>query len=96
MRKRYRVLILAAIVAAFVVPVGFALSLESGAAGTTVRPVTLGSSTTPSAARVVAPVAHRGTADAKREAPWPVSDGAALLVAGSALFAIATAMRRAA
>jgi hypothetical protein len=29
MRKRYRVLILAALVAAFVVPVGFALSLES-------------------------------------------------------------------
>jgi hypothetical protein len=29
MRKRYRVLLLAALVAAFVVPVGFALSLES-------------------------------------------------------------------
>jgi hypothetical protein len=29
MRKRYRVLILAALVAALVVPVGFALSLES-------------------------------------------------------------------
>lgn len=29
MRKRYRVLVLAALVAAFVVPVGFALSLES-------------------------------------------------------------------
>ena len=31
MRKRYRVLILAALVAALVVPVGFALSLESPA-----------------------------------------------------------------
>lgn len=29
MRKRYRVLILAALVAALIVPVGFALSLES-------------------------------------------------------------------
>lgn len=29
MRKRYRVLVLAALVAALVVPVGFALSLES-------------------------------------------------------------------
>src|SRR5262245_28688681 len=29
MRKRYRVLVLAALVAAFVVPVGFALSLEA-------------------------------------------------------------------
>ncbi len=31
MRKRYRVLVLAALVAALVVPVGFALSLESPA-----------------------------------------------------------------
>jgi hypothetical protein len=31
MRKRYRVLILAALVAALIVPVGFALSLESPA-----------------------------------------------------------------
>jgi hypothetical protein len=34
MRKRYRVLILAALVAALVVPVGFALSLESPVART--------------------------------------------------------------
>jgi hypothetical protein len=31
MRKRYRVLVLAALVAALIVPVGFALSLESPA-----------------------------------------------------------------
>jgi len=34
MRKRYRVLLLAALVAALVVPVGFALSLDSTAVST--------------------------------------------------------------
>lgn len=37
MRKRYRVLLLAALVAALVVPVGFALSLDSTSVATVVH-----------------------------------------------------------
>ena len=42
MRKRYRVLVLAALVAALVVPVGFALSLESPAPRARVSTTSIG------------------------------------------------------
>ena len=89
MRKRLRILILAAIVAAVVVPVGFALSLESG-----VRAV--------SAVRGVAPVAQvtrtrsplvATTSAAVMSIP-EVPEGAKLLAIGTALFGLAAAMRR--
>ena len=90
MRKRYRVLLLAAIVAAFVVPVGFALSLESSAA--TPR-MTYGSPATTAQAVVIAPVTVP-----LRQAPVesaPIPDGAKLFAAGTVLFGLAAIFRRA-
>jgi hypothetical protein len=58
MRKRYRVLLLAALVAALVVPVGFALSLDSTPVATQFvhsgvsMPVTLPSWSMPDAAKL--------------------------------------------
>jgi hypothetical protein len=89
MRKRIRILILAAVVAAVVVPVGFALSLESG-------------DHSASAAHGVVPIAQTvsthspivATTSAALTA-WPqVPEGAKLLVVGTALFGLAAAMRR--
>ncbi len=96
MRKRYRVLILAAIAAALVVPVGFALSLESGPVGTRTPHVVIATPVNVSSARVVAPVTHRAATPAPRTAPIPLSDGAVLFIAGSMLFGVAAAVRRAA
>jgi hypothetical protein len=94
MRKRYRVILLAAIVAALVVPVGFALSLESGAATQRVEAMSMAprAYATPTAAIVsVRPAA----------APLPVHpadsvpDGAKLFVVGAGLFGLAAVVRRA-
>jgi hypothetical protein len=89
MRKRVRILILAAIVAAVIVPVGFALSLESG-----VRAV--------SAVHGVAPVAQVvrtsspifATTSAAVMSMPEVPEGAKLLAIGTALFGLASVMRR--
>jgi hypothetical protein len=94
MRKRFRVLLIAAIAAAVVVPVGFALSLEPG-------PVGVRSAPSPMAAIAVnAPMAF----DAGRQAVIfrstpPVGprfpDSAGLLVLGTVLIGVAVAVRRA-
>jgi hypothetical protein len=94
MRKRYRVLLLAAIVAAFIVPVGFALSLESGAATPSVR---YSAAAAPAAHTLVsAPVVH----SVYRPAPESSSDremreGAKLFAVGAVLFGLAAVVRRA-
>jgi hypothetical protein len=89
MGKRMRILIFAAIVAAIVVPVGFALSLESseraGAAAHGVAPM---SQAVIDRSPVVATTGPTVMA-------FPdVPEGAKLLAIGTALFALAAAMRR--
>jgi len=90
-RKRYRVLVLAALVAAFIVPVGYALSIDSkpraSRAGYTVIPA--------AAAVVAAPRPMRHVADAPVSTVFPVSDSAKLLCIGTILFGLAAAVRKA-
>lgn len=86
-RKRFRILLLAAIVAALAVPVGFALSLE---------PVSV-----PSAqyVTVAAPAAALpllvGTARGSIAAAHTTEDAVKLLLVGSVLFGLAAAVRKA-
>lgn len=93
MRKRYRVVLLAAIVAALIVPVGFALSLESS-------PVTI------QASRAVVPTSAAAVASSIVITPssaiaddtavaHPVPDSAKLLLVGTMLFGLAAAVRKA-
>lgn len=93
MRKRYRVLIFAACVAALAVPLGFALSLESSSA-TVIAPqvsdVAIVAASAKSSSIYTAAVEPAGT----RFVP-PLPDGAKLLFVGTALFGLAAAMRRA-
>ncbi len=91
MRKRYRVILLAAIVAALVVPVGFALSLESG--GATQRVDALSNAPRAYATPTAAIVSVRAA-----DAPLPVhpiADEAKLFVVGAGLFGLAAIVRRA-
>ncbi len=90
MRKRFRVLLLAAIVAAVVVPVGFALSLENGPAVT--RSTTIVATSTGVAAPALIPMGSPAFAQHLA----PVSDGARLVVVGTLLFGLAAMVRRAA
>ncbi len=84
---------LAAIVAAVVVPVGFALSLESEPAAT---PFASHAVMTPNAAPVVASTVLVGTHEpATQSMLHPVPDAAKLFVVGSALFGLAAALRKA-
>ena len=100
MRKRYRVLLFAALVAALVVPVGYALSVESTPVSTRERhtailPAAPGAVVPAAAAVVAAPIAiHSG---AERESPLfhPVSDAAKLFGIGTVLFGLAAAVRKA-
>ena len=97
MRKRYRVLVFAALVAALVVPVGYALSIDSKPKPKTtharyeVMPAT--------AANVVAaPVMlpHMTTvADTSASEMVPMFDAAKLLCIGTVLFGLAAALRKA-
>jgi hypothetical protein len=91
-RKRYRVLMLAALSAALAVPLGFALSLEP--APTVVAPVPaagisqigiVAASTKPHLALVQAP---------KQPGLPALTDGAKLLFVGTVLFGLAGVMRR--
>jgi hypothetical protein len=93
-RKRFRVLLFAAIVAAVAVPVGFALSLESDTPRT-YRPVrsvaAVGTSSTVVASSVVvAPVATRADSSSRQ-----LPDAAKLFGVGTILFGLAAAVRRA-
>jgi hypothetical protein len=89
MRKRYRVLVLAAIVAGFIVPVGFALSLESGAATRRGQYVAVPAGRGPSGPALVT-VGQ----SAAPLVPQTVPDGAKLFAVGTALFGLAAAVRR--
>jgi len=110
MRKRYRVLLLAATVAALVVPVGFALSLESSSRPARLRHLSVNSVTAadasgasgPSAAVQSAAVASsvlvsRAAVDppAAVMVSHSVPDSAKLLLVGTALFGLAAAVRKA-
>jgi len=94
MRKRYRVVLLAAIVAALIVPVGFALSLESSAS-TAVAPhaVVTTASTAPVASSLV--LAPSGVNADDTPFTHPLPDAAKLLLVGTTLFGLAAAVRKA-
>ena len=94
MRKRYRIVILAALAAALAVPLGFALSLESTPARTVVVAspkadigIVAASSAKPHLALVQTPSRDHSNMPA-------VPDGAKLLFVGSALFGLAGVMRK--
>ena len=91
MRKRYRILTFAALVAALAVPVGYAVSLES-APFTTRAHARAGSV---AAAAVVAPIALRNSDRPSTHPDYPVPDAAKLLGVGTILFGLAAALRRA-
>src|SRR3954470_6943591 len=98
MRKRYRVLIFAALVAALVVPVGYALSVESTPAATThthyAAVVPTGASAA-AAAAVAAPIAIRTAGPVSAFPVSQVPDAAKLLGVGTVLFGLAAAVRKA-
>ena len=92
MRKRYRVLLLAAIVAALIVPVGFALSLESEPGRISLHPrvVSAASEQTPVSTVVLMRMASLPLGPSLPMLP----EGARLFFVGTALFGIAAVMRR--
>jgi hypothetical protein len=93
MRKRFRVLVLAAMIAAIGVPVGFALSREADAVAVT--PHMQGAAVVASTIAVVPNVMARDHSASTSSLP-SLPDGAKLLFVGTVLFGIAAAMRRAA
>lgn len=102
MRKRYRVLLIAAIVAALVVPVGYALSLESQPSP---RPTVIGHtnlSTAPAAAVVASPViVHTRATSTIASGAAPLSSGrevpgaGKLFLVGTILFGLSALVRKA-
>jgi hypothetical protein len=94
MRKRYRILLLAALVAALAVPVGFALSAEPSSAVTYTRSV---AATPIASVAVTAPVLVTAVESAQSTADQHgLPDAAKLFFAGTVLFGLAAAVRRAA
>jgi len=96
MRKRYRVLSLAAAVVALAVPLGFALSLEP-----TIPPTAISSrgAADAAAAPVAMMVAVHAGKTAEYDTPSPADrtlpDAAALMFLGTVLVGLAAAVRRA-
>jgi hypothetical protein len=91
MRKRNRVLILAALVAAFIVPVGYALSIDSMPNARVARYTP----NVPAAAAVVAaPIVLTHVPGGAPTPFYPVSDSAKLLCIGTALVGLAAAVRK--
>jgi hypothetical protein len=84
-RKRFRVLLLAAVVAAFIVPVGFALSLDPA-------PHAHAGTATTTAAGVVPVMLVAGNSSLALFEPLP--DAAKLLLVGTTLFGLAAAVRK--
>jgi hypothetical protein len=98
MRKRYRVLLLAAFVAAFVVRVGFALSLETKPVSTKMRARYMKESavaSTASAAVASSVLVSSATPTATVLINPAVPDAAKLLLVGTMLFGLAAAVRKA-
>ena len=93
MRKRYRVLILAALVAALCVPVGYALSIDSTPKAQRTRYALA----IPAAATVVAaPMMIPRVGDATPNSLMsPLADSAKLLCIGTVLFGLAAVVRKA-
>jgi hypothetical protein len=97
MRKRFRVLILAAIAAAVVVRVGFALSLQSGplhAPGVPSAVIMVSTVSTVSTSASAPALLGAGVHTRVPQSPQ-VPDGATLLVLGILLIGLAAAVRRA-
>ena len=92
MRKRYRVLLLAAIVAALIVPVGFALSLESdpGRTSSHSRAVNATAKPTPVSTFVLMRTSNSPFGSILPTLP----ERARLFFVGTALFGLAAVMRR--
>ena len=86
MRKRYRVLLFAAIVAALIVPVGFALSLDSSAPAQGTSRV---AATTPPAVSATI-IVRQGDS-----APEHMPDAVKLLLVGTTLLGLAAVVRKA-
>jgi hypothetical protein len=78
MRKRYRVVFLASLVAALVVPVGFALSVD----------------TAPVATQLLHPGLLPGAVPAPASPPRTLSDSAKLMCIGTLLFGLAGAVKK--
>jgi hypothetical protein len=92
MRKRYRVLILAAVVAALGVPVGYALSIDSAPKAQRTRYAVA----IPAATVVMAPMVMPRVGEAARNSLMsPFGDATKLLCIGSVLFGLAAAVRKA-
>jgi len=89
MRKRIRILILAVVVAAVIVPLGFALSLDqSSRAASAMHAVAPVSQVVATGAPIV--ISTSAAVTALPEVP----EGAKLLFIGTALFGLAAVMRR--
>jgi hypothetical protein len=91
MRRRFRVLALAAIIAAVVVPLGFALSREADAVAVT--PHVQGAAVVASTIAVSPKAIGRDRSASMLRLP-SVPAGAKLLFVGTALFGVAAAVRR--
>jgi hypothetical protein len=90
MRKRYRVLFFASIVAAVAVPVGFALSLESGPVVARIpAPASLVASTVVATPALID--TGRGYALSRG---WSPSDPVKLLIVGTLFLGVAAVVRR--
>jgi hypothetical protein len=92
MRKRYRILTFAALVAALAVPVGYAVSLESAPFTTRAHDRALGPV---AAAAVIAPITLRRPDPSPAHPDYPVPDAAKLFGVGTILVGLAAALRRA-
>jgi len=93
MRKRYRVLLHAALVAAFVALIGFELSLESASSiKQTFQPVAAPIAAT---ATVMAPVVLHVGDSVPAWVPQQLVDVAGLLMVGSVLFGLSAIVRKA-
>jgi hypothetical protein len=98
LRKRYRILLLAALVAAFVVRMGFALSLETTSVATTMtaRHAPAASVRSTASAAVASSVLVSSATPTATALVHPgVPDGAKLLLVGTILFGLAAAVRKA-
>ncbi len=100
MRKRFRVLFIAAVVAALVVPFGYALSVETQPQPSSTVLARAGMAKTAAATIVVAPMLIRAgatPAGASATLPAPnraVPDAGKLLLVGTVLFGLSALVRK--
>jgi len=95
LRKRYRVSLLAVIVGALIVPVGYALSTDSAPARSRTPVMTYQNARqTTAAVAIAAPLVTHTPASPASDLPT-VPDAAKLLIVGASLFGLAAAVRKA-